>query len=211
MSARAYSLVACMLGASLVQCTSPEPAKASEPAVDAGTVTSPDAGTCLCDDQSEKLVFMTSTTTDGNTGGIAGADAICNARAAAADLPGTYKAWLAIAGSSPASTFTQSTVPYKLVTGKLVANDWADLVDGTLANPIDRDELGLLLINQHSWTATDPSGASASSNCEGWQTNSAMSSGAQGRNFATSTGDDWTNETAPSPCDVPNHLYCFQQ
>src|SRR5439155_17879039 len=41
------------------------------------------------------LVFVTSTTQPpGSLGGLAGADMLCNARAAAPGLPGTYVAWL---------------------------------------------------------------------------------------------------------------------
>ena len=40
------------------------------------------------------IVFATSTLQDGNLGGLAGADAICNTRASAAGLPGAYVAWL---------------------------------------------------------------------------------------------------------------------
>src|SRR5207248_2675590 len=41
-----------------------------------------------------KRVFVTSVMYDGNLGGLAGADAKCQARATAASLSGTYKAWL---------------------------------------------------------------------------------------------------------------------
>src|SRR5262249_42934796 len=41
-----------------------------------------------------KRVFVTSTTHDGNLGGLDGADAICASLAANAGLSGTYKAWL---------------------------------------------------------------------------------------------------------------------
>lgn len=40
------------------------------------------------------IIFVTSTIHDGDLGGVAGADAECNARAAAAGLPGEYIAWL---------------------------------------------------------------------------------------------------------------------
>jgi hypothetical protein len=46
-------------------------------------------------------VFVTSTVHDGNLGGLAGADAICNSLASDAGLPGTYKAWLSDGFNSP--------------------------------------------------------------------------------------------------------------
>ena len=58
-----------------------------------------------------------------------GGDAICNARAAEAGLPGAYEAWLSIGGTgnSAAERLNQAAVPYKLVDGSTVANDFADL------------------------------------------------------------------------------------
>ena len=53
------------------------------------------------------LVFVTSTTHNGNLGGVAGADAICNARAAAAGLPGSYLAWISMADDDPEFRFFQ--------------------------------------------------------------------------------------------------------
>jgi hypothetical protein len=43
---------------------------------------------------STNVAFVTSTKYDANLGGIAGADAKCQARASAAGLPGTYVAWI---------------------------------------------------------------------------------------------------------------------
>ena len=88
-------------------------------------------------------VFVTSTTHDGNLGGLAGADAICQARAAAAGLPGTYLAWLSDGSASPATRFlTQSAGPYRLVNGTTIADDWADLTSGDLDAPINITETG---------------------------------------------------------------------
>jgi len=66
------------------------------------------------------------------------------ARAMAASLPGTYKAWVSTnqANGTPATRFTQSATPYVLVNGTKIANNWADLIDGTLLAPINRTETG---------------------------------------------------------------------
>ena len=65
---------------------------------------------------SERTVFLTSMTFNGDLGGVAGADAKCQA---AADAPlsivpiGTYLAWISDAiGNSPSTKFSQSTLPY---------------------------------------------------------------------------------------------------
>ena len=68
---------------------------------------------------------MTSTTYKaGDLGGLAGADAKCQARAMAAGLTGTFRAWLSDATNSPSSRFPQDAGPYLLVNGGLVANNW---------------------------------------------------------------------------------------
>src|SRR5690606_37770616 len=89
-----------------------------------------------------RLVFATSTMYTGNLGGLAGADAICNARAQAAGLPGTYMAWISASGQTPASRMLHSSVPYLPTDGNLVALDWADLVDGSLSFAIARTDFG---------------------------------------------------------------------
>ena len=88
-------------------------------------------------------VFVTSTIHDGNLGGLAGADAICQARAEADGslaAPGTYKAWLSAggAGNSAADRLTHATVPYKLVNGTQIAADWDRLVDGLVGRADQR-------------------------------------------------------------------------
>src|SRR5262249_27131858 len=87
-----------------------------------------------------RRVFVTSLTYTGNLGGLAGADALCQARADAAALGGTYKAWLADDSGSPATRFTHSTGEYVLVDGTVVAGNWADLTDGSTGHAIDKTE-----------------------------------------------------------------------
>src|SRR5690606_18172610 len=84
-----------------------------------------------------RLVFATSTLHTGSIGGVNGADNICNQRAQAAGLPGTYMAWVStVSGGSPSTRFVKSTVPYFMVTGTKVADNWTDLTDGSLDNAI---------------------------------------------------------------------------
>jgi hypothetical protein len=65
--------------------------------------------------------------------------------AADAGLPGIYRAWT-IGEDSPDmdKLFTRSLGPYVLVNGTVVANNWDDLTDGTLAAPINLNEKGEL-------------------------------------------------------------------
>jgi hypothetical protein len=91
------------------------------------------------------LIFVTSSVHGCALGGVSGADAICQARAMAASLPGTYMAWLADANGSPATRMTHHLGVYQLVTGAAIAQGWSDLTDGNLANKIDRTEGGVQL------------------------------------------------------------------
>ena len=55
-----------------------------------------------------KYAFVTTWQGDGNIGGLAAADAICQTEAEEAELPGTYKAWLSDSGNSPSTRFCPS-------------------------------------------------------------------------------------------------------
>ena len=88
-------------------------------------------------------VFVTSTSYDGNLGGLAGADAKCQDQADAAGLTGTFKAWLSDAKGSPSTRFTRSAgAPYVLVDGTVIADNYAGLTSGSLEHPINQTETG---------------------------------------------------------------------
>jgi hypothetical protein len=183
----------------------------------------------------QALVFISSSKFTGRLGGILGADAKCQAHARAAKLPGTYKAWISdSSGSSPARSFTRSRVPYRLVDGTLVADNWDDLTDGTLDAQISRDEYGDPLPRLTRgvsywwvWTATRTDGSAMTASSFGggfctapgprdWESENA--SGYQvgaGFNGLGSTRNDilglaWTAD-GTQPCNLDAHLYCFQQ
>lgn len=159
------------------------------------------------------LVFLTSTTQQGNLGGLAGADIICQQRAQAANLLGAYKAWLSDAAQSPATRFVQSTGPYRRVDGVTVAGNWADLTDGTLDAPITVAETGAVFdaLDLRSWTHTLANGTAGgvlNANCSNWTSADNGVNGDEGQVAATS--DDWT-DFASGTCNNNFHLYCFQQ
>jgi hypothetical protein len=121
-----------------------------------------------------KRVFLSSTlTTSGNLGGIAAVDASCQSLADAQMLGGTWKAWLSDQMGSPATRFTQATIPYRLVDGTLVANDWTELTSGTLVHPIDHEETGALATGvTEVWTGTLPDGTYEGDSCKNWSNGS---------------------------------------
>lgn len=161
-----------------------------------------------------KIVFATSTSHRGDLiGGLAGGDAICQARAAAVGLPGTFLAWLSTGSASPSTRFTQSALPYRLVTGTQVADNWADLTDGTLDNPINRTEGGVFtesVMSQFVWTGTKEDGTAFPSangdRCGEWAFDD--TSGVIGDSLIVD--NEWTQVSTDS-CDSFHRLFCFQQ
>ena len=186
--------------------TAPATASATPPAsaTPSATITATPAPTAT---PPAKRVFVTSTTTKGGLGGTTGADAICAGRATAAGLAGTFKAWLSVTGDGPATRFTQSAVPYRLVDGTLVANDWTDLTDGTLAHAIDVDESGTH-VAADVWTGTGAAGGPLALNCTDFTDSTAGSIGTCGNTASTSSG--WTQSSTPG-CGLALRLYCFEQ
>jgi hypothetical protein len=173
-----------------------------------------------------KRVFVTSARYNANLGGLAGADAKCQARADAADLGGTYKAWLSDATGSPSTRFTKSTSAYVRVDGTTVANDWADLTDGTLVAGISITELdtqgavGSVCdpndVGVWTNTATDGTQLFTDASCANW---TGTAGGSVSWGLGGNTGEGFTyacsaNGTQVCPSVAPIFtaaLYCFQQ
>ena len=170
------------------------------------------------------FVFVTSATYKGSdVGGLAGADAHCQKLAETAKLPGTYRAWLSDGNASPATRFAKGQLPYILPPGLhglgvRVANNWVDLVDGTLARAISVTEEGAALPvgescsqpDQMAWTHTHATAGPLDLNasCGGWKfgVDSVGSAGLIHRSDA-----DWTEGCAEVTCTAPLHLYCVEQ
>jgi len=168
-----------------------------------------------------KCVFVTSTTHDGDLGGLAGGDAICNGLAGAAGLPGRYKAWLSegsdlLSGDDPVTPndrFSQTISPYRQVDGSTVALNYADLTDGSLQTNIDVDETGATIGPPFEvWTGTRSDGSSAFQACQGWSDATAPTRAQEGD--ARESTFEWTEGSSPGPqpdCNNLFRLYCFQQ
>lgn len=154
---------------------------------------------------------LTGGTLFGPTDGLAAGDALCQSRADAARLPGTYKAWLSDSTGSPSTRFTKSSVPYIRVDGALIALDWADLVDDLIQTGIAIDEFGSSVGSSiYYWTDTRATGLMKSSayHCDGWTTVNHIDKGSLGRAIRIGTG--WTDD-AFHFCDSSSRLACFQQ
>jgi hypothetical protein len=159
------------------------------------------------------LVFVSSSTHQGDLGGLDGADDICQGLAEAAGKPGTYRAWLSDDTGSPSTRFIRATAPYVRVDGEIVANSYDDLTDGSNLNrAINLTETGIggALAPNQVWTSTGDDGQQqlAPDNCDGWTNGTAAFNGDFGLKSSISpawTGSDFRH------CDLVSRIYCFQQ
>jgi hypothetical protein len=168
----------------------------------------------------EKRVFLSSMTFTGDLEGIDGADAACQVLADDAGLGGTWMAWLSTAGSSPDLDFTHNDGPYVLVDGTRIADDWDDLTDGMLQNPIELDEYGdpgplsdriCSGLDTWVWTGTRESGvAGGADDCSGWT--SELGGSTWGRSDAT---EIWSFACSGGAnrdrCGNRAPIFCFEQ
>ncbi len=175
-----------------------------------------------------KIVFVTSQSYTGDFGGVTGGDTICQNVANNVGLSGTFMAWISGSdySSSPAARFTPSTIPYILMDGTTIANDWNDLIDGTIQNPINITEEGILT-TQHSvfsFTQTDGTpglfGDITSTcydddcHCNNWTNANQNGNPTPGSavGMISATNDDWTDYSFVNACGPTGmSIYCFQQ
>lgn len=156
----------------------------------------------------ESVVFVTASLQTADLGGLDGADSICAGEAADAGLEGEFKAWLSTLDIPAADRLNRSTVPYVLVDGTRIADDWDDLVDMQLLAPIDLDADGQSR-GGDVWTGTLPSGQPFDDgDCAGFTTDTSASFSLCG---STAFSDSrWTAAQTPS-CNTRLRLFCFQQ
>jgi len=143
-------------------------------------------------------------------GNLAGGDALCQERAEAVGLNGTWTAWL-----SDDNTDAIDRIPdgeYQLLSGAgVIADNKDDLTDGSLKAPIFEDEFGGFPAERMQgsdiqvWTGTDADGTGTDANCNNW-TNQAGDA-----TFGVSNESDsnWTNTGISTSCGQEWYLYCF--
>ncbi|MDB5214522.1 MAG: 5-nucleotidase [Myxococcaceae bacterium] len=170
-------------------------------------------GTCVAGD-CERLVFVTSAAYA--IGGsniprsLSDADAICQNIAVGRGLKNTFRAWMSDSSQYPAdgTRFTQSTRPYRLTNGTMIASSFGGLLGGTLMAPIDVDVSGIVLVGAFAWTGTRADGQRApNASCTSWSDESVGTAAYAGDVSSTTT--TWTEQSLP--CNGMGHLYCFEQ
>jgi len=144
--------------------------------------------------------------------GIAAADSLCQSEASAANLPGTYKALLAQAGSSAASRFSTTGLPWIRSDGIPLASTASAFLTGSVFDvPPNMSADGSVTFGFRGiWGgATTPSTAgSSASTCSNWL--SASGTGAQGAAGDTGAATffgQWPIES----CSYGFSLVCLQQ
>jgi hypothetical protein len=175
---------------------------------DAGAEAANDAGCASC----SRYVFITSTTFQGNLGGLIGATKICLAAADAAGGPlvgRQWEVWLSTSTSAAKDRLVHGTGGYKLVNGTPIAASWDDLVTTTHQAAINRTELNAVLSGQYVWTATDDKGSDTMVSCQDWSLNMNNNKGWVGLN---SSLPEWTSALSGSlACDQLAALYCIEK
>jgi hypothetical protein len=191
----------------------------SDPA-NCGQCGQPCAGICAggsCFEDEHRIVFVSSMFSTGAFGGLEGADSFCTEVAAQAGLVGNFMAWLSTAQLGPADRMTHFMGPYRLPNGKLIANNWIDLTDGTLAHPIDNNEFGEvpdaagICQGQEVWSNTKTDGTPLNQlDCQGW-TSLAVSSNSNAGRWSV-IDFNWTaSECISVTCGASAPIYCVQQ
>lgn len=154
-------------------------------------------------------VFVSSHTNNGNMGGLSGADQICQDNATTAGLGGTWKAWLSDSTTSASDRLYHSPSPYVLINCTRIADNWDDLTDGDIQNPINLYENGGTFADTGAFTYTNASGSAlvSGSHCSDW-TSSAASGAEIGDPTTTTSG--WSH-FASGFCNTNQNIYCFEQ
>ncbi len=160
----------------------------------------------------ERVVFVTSTMVSGNLGGVAGADAKCQALADVSSnsrVKGrTFLAWVSTAATSPAARFVHGTKAYLRVDGAVVADTWNELLSGALRSGIALDENGKARDGQ-AWTGTrSDNGQLSTSSCTDWTSSSLIAKGVTGN--VGGNGNGWSSSTE-TVCVNAAQLYCFEK
>lgn len=139
--------------------------------------------------------------------GIGAADNQCNADAAAAQLPGRYRALLATTGASPVDRFPAGLEWQRVdgvsigPLGKLITAPLVVLADGAYRDQITVWTGAKDLVSPLSALGT------TSSTCADWTSTATGMTGGYGQSFH-STG--YWFVFPETGCDAPYHVYCFQ-
>ena len=150
------------------------------------------------------LAFVTSSMqAAADFGGLAGGDAVCATRAAAAGLPGTYRAWLSTSTIDAIDRLAGAR-GWRRIDGTPVADLPSDLIDGRMLSAIRLDETGADVGDLTAIVTGTYSDGTALETCSDYTDPSA--------NVTTGTAsasDGWWTNVDTLGCATPAPLYCF--
>lgn len=158
-----------------------------------------------------KRLFVTSTKYPGNLGGLTGADQKCLTAAQAANLGGSWKAWLSDSSNDALDRITdvgpwyvreQSGIQSFL---RLVFNNKANLATTPIGS-LTYDERGVSNSNDFFWTGTLTGGVKSAQTCVNW-TSSMMTDSA---GVGSGSGTGWTQQ-GTFGCATPRSILCIEQ
>ena len=166
-----------------------------------------------------KRVFVSSLQySAGGFGGVDGAEAQCQALADAAQLGGTFLAFISDSQRSVLDRFTLNPGPYVLVDGTLVSDSWnafVSLATGAHRAPISMTEQGAVLAADsdcgggHPFVPVFSQGfVDGRGNCRDWTSSGASDTDIIGD--ALSSDEGW-RELCHDICTIPGRLYCIEQ
>lgn len=149
-------------------------------------------------------MFTTRDEYTGDLGGVSGADQKCVDLAAESGMGGEWKAL--ISSSTQDIKDIMPDEAYIRLDGQVVANDKADLFDGTLDNPILLDQHGFSF-SRPVWTGTLPNGSAKSNTCNDWTDGGSGQSTERGDSSAVD--QTWVHGNV-ALCSLPLGLFCYE-
>jgi hypothetical protein len=157
--------------------------------------------------QLPNIAFVTSSTFNGDLGGIAGADQICQNLAATAGLPtNTYLAWLSTPSINAIERFGNAR-GWLRVDGKPFADTLADISAERMFHPLRVDELGNFdnTSGGYVWTG-NINWAGQGESCDSWTSSDRQDMGEKGM----SDGMGYVfKDFGAAACSSFARLYCF--
>lgn len=172
-------------------------------------------------DSSKEARAFTAFKSGGNFGGLAGADAVCNAAAARSPygLSGSWKAIMSDSGTHAANRIPWNWGVLKGLTGAtIVDGGYVDLMDGSLDSPINLDEMGVAAA-ERVYTGSDMYGMSKTYGtagplgyCGDW-TRGDNYGGGMVIGFSTSTNGAWldsSNVWCGGDAAYGRRIYCIE-
>lgn len=160
----------------------------------------------------EHRIFITSALYNGNLGGLAGADALCQGLAFQAGLSKTYKAVLGSQTVAAKDRLSLLGAVY-LFSGPnsktKVFELGTDLWSAFPANAINIDQ-NFSAVSSGAWTGSESGGANDTiEDCSGWSNSATSIDGSVGD--PSQPNDLWLEDPPDSACDASHHLYCISQ